>query len=151
MSQSSFLHKLSLISQNMFWSSSLLSDKALKNNNRIQIFLFLSAFLFFCLDSLLFLQTYRTARNLWKRKLFTNFFMKTIEKNEFFLCQESNTKANILIGITFSQPVTERTSIQELRYRVQLCRDFHTVLAKVSQFEYLIFLFLFFSWDWPGL
>ena len=78
MSQSSFLHKLSLTSQNMFWSSSLLSDKALKNNNRIQIFLFLSAFLFFCLDSLLFLQTYRTARKLWKRKLFTNFFMKTI-------------------------------------------------------------------------
>ena len=78
MSQSSFLHKLSLISQNMFWSSLLLSDKVLKNNNRIQIFLFLSAFLFFCLDSLLFLQTYRTARKLWKRKLFTNFFMKTI-------------------------------------------------------------------------
>ena len=31
-----------------------------------------------------------------------------------------------------STPVTERTGIQELRYRVQLCRDFHTVLAKVG-------------------
>ena len=46
------------------------------------------------------------------------------------------TKTKILTVFSYSQPVTERTSIQELRYRVQLCRDFHTVLAKVSQFEY---------------
>ena len=60
----------------------------------------------------------------------------------------------ILELVIHSTPVTERTGIQELRNRVQLCRDFHTVLAKVRSKQWLWWICLW-RWcsspDWSGM
>jgi len=63
------------------------------------------------------------------QEFLTNYSGTLLHPNHFLL---TTARRNLIQFLCYSQPVTERTSIQELRYRVQLCRDFHTVLAKID-------------------